>query len=203
MKTAFGGVFAVIFGFPLERSIITRERASSTYRTSSYFLSKTVTDVPKTLFFNTLFCVIVYWMVGLKAEAGAFFIFVLVIFLTSFIAESLAIAVSVMTGDAQSAAGIIPVFIILAVLFGGFFIGSEDLAAWIGWVRWLSFVFYAFNALGRNEFTGELFGDEILENFNSLTVWENIAALCGLLLVFRFGGYLFLHYLRGPKFLKF
>lgn len=170
-----------------------------------------MTDFPKTLFFNALFSVIVYWMVGLEPTAGAFFIYLLVIFLTSFISESLAIAVSVMTGDAQSAAGIIPVFIILAVLFGGFFIGASELDGWIAWAKWLSFVFYAFNALGKNEFQNRVFdnaeiqaaNDQALANFNDLSVWENVAALCGLMVVFRLTGYLFLHYLRGPKFLKF
>lgn len=205
VKTAFGGVFAVIFGFPLERSIVTRERAANMYRTSSYFLSKTTTDIPKTLLFNFLFTVIVYFMIGLKSTAGAFFIFLLVVFLTSALAESLAIAISVMTGDVQSAAGIIPVFVILAVLFGGFFIGSEQLAGWIGWAKYLSFIFYAFNALGKNEFSGqEPFGNEIIrELFNDLSIWENIAALCAIFAIFRLIGYLFLHYLRGPKFLKF
>lgn len=203
INQAFGGVFSVIFGFPLERSIVTRERASSTYRTSSYFLSKTVTDLPKTLFFNTLFCVITYWMIGLKADAGAFFTFLLVVFVTSSLAESLAIAVSVMAGDAQAAAGIIPVFVILALLFGGFFINSEQLAEWIAWAKYLSFVFYAFNALGRNEFTGQKDEETLLQTFSNLTIWENVAALVAIYSVFRFTGFLFLRYLRGPKFLKF
>lgn len=205
INQAFGGVFAVIFGFPLERSVVTRERASSTYRTSSYFLSKTVTDFPKTLFFNVIFCLIVYWMIGLRADAGAFFIFLLVIFLISTLAESLAIAVSIMTGDAQAAAGIIPVFVILAILFGGFFIESEQLAGWISWAKYLSFVFYAFNALGRNEFQGNPPGSPTgsQDIFSDLTVWENVAALVAIFVLFRLAGYLFLQYLRGPKFLKF
>lgn len=204
INQAFGGVFSVIFGFPLERSVVTRERASSTYRTSSYFLSKTVTDLPKTLFFNLLFSLITYWMIGLKTEAGAFFTFVLVLFLTTSLAESLAIAVSVMTGDAQAAAGIIPVFVILAVLFGGFFIGSEQLPGWIGWAKYLSFVFYAFNALGKNQFSGDgEFSEQLLEPFNSLSIWENVAALVAIYAVFRYLGYFFLHFLRGPKFLRF
>eukprot|EP00178_Gracilaria_changii_P026509 TRINITY_DN815_c0_g1_i2.p1 TRINITY_DN815_c0_g1~~TRINITY_DN815_c0_g1_i2.p1 ORF type:complete len:645 (+),score=141.24 TRINITY_DN815_c0_g1_i2:205-2139(+) len=202
INQAFGGVFAVIFGFPLERSVVTRERASNMYRTSSYYLSKTVTDLPKSLFFNSLFSVIVYWMVGLKPTAGAFFIFLLVVFLTTVLAESLAIAVSILAGDAQTAAGIIPVFIILALLFGGFFIGSEELGDWIAWAKYLSFIFYAFNALGHNEFSGRAHADVILRNFNDLSILENTLALFALLVAFRLIGYLFLKFLRGPKFLK-
>lgn len=202
INQSFGGVFAVIFGFPLERSVVTRERASNMYRTSSYFLSKTATDLPKTLFFNTLFSIIVYWMVGFKQTAGAFFIFILVIFLTSVLSESLAIAVSIMTGDAQTAAGIIPVFIILALLFGGFFIESGELDGWISWAKYLSFIFYAFNALGHNEFPGRPHAEEILPTFNDMSITENILALLAILLIFRLIGYLFLKFLRGPKFLK-
>lgn len=173
------------------------------YRTSSYFLSKTVTDMPKTFLFNTLFSAIAYWMIGLESSAGAFFLFVLVIFLVSSLAESLAVAISILTGDAQTAAGIIPVFIILAVLFGGFFIGSGALPGWIGWAKWLSFVFYAFNALVKNEFEGTPDWERIRDDFNGLSIWENILVLVGFNVVLRTVGYLFLQYLRGPKFLKF
>lgn len=203
INQAFGGVFAVIFSFPLERSVVTRERASSTYRTSAYFLSKTMTDIPKSFLFTLTFSAISYFMIGLRQEVGAFFTFVLVIFLTTFLAESLAIAVSVMTGDAQAAAGIIPVFVILAVLFGGFFIEGESLPGWLSWAEYLSFVFYAFSALGKNQFRGDEFEDVLLEPFNELSIWENVGCLVVILIVFRLIGYLFLQYLRGPKFLKF
>ena len=72
------------------------------YRTSRYFLCNTMTDAPKTLLFNAIFTSIVYWMVGLKATAGAFFSFLLVLFLVSAFSESLAVAISVLTGDPQA-----------------------------------------------------------------------------------------------------
>lgn len=206
INQAFGGVFAVIFGFPLERSVVTRERAANTYRTSSYFLSKTFTDMPKAFFFNILFTLILYWMVGLRSTAGAFFTFAFIVFLTSFLAESLALAISILTGDAQAAAAVIPVFVIMALLFGGFFINSEQLDKWISWAKYLSFVFYAFNALVKNEFNdGSQFSEELLSDgqYNDLSIWENAAALIGILIVFRLMGYLFLQYFQAPKFLKF
>lgn len=209
INQAFGGVFAVIFGFPLERSVVTRELAANTYRTSSYFLSKSLSDIPKTLTFNILFAAVLYWMVGFHASAGGFFLFVIVIFVVSYIAESLAIAVSIMTGDAQAAAAVIPVFIIMSLLFGGFFIDTEDLDGWIGWARYLSFVFYGFNALVKNEFERRVedgmteLQDDLNNRYNSFSVWENIGFLALFILFYRALGYIFLKYLRGPKFLKF
>lgn len=116
INQSFGAAFGVIFQFPLERSVVTRERASNMYRTSSYFLSKAVTDMVKSALFNVMFSIIVYWMVGLRAEAGAFFQFILVIFLMSTFAESLALAVSVLTGDPQASTSLIPVFMVLCIL---------------------------------------------------------------------------------------
>lgn len=116
INQSFGAAFGVIFQFPLERSIVTRERASNMYRTSSYFLSKTVTDMAKTFTFNMMFALIVYWMVGLRADVLVFFQFVLVLFTLSTFSESVALAISVLTGDPQASSSLVPVVVILCVL---------------------------------------------------------------------------------------
>lgn len=77
---AFGGALSGIFLFPLECSIV---------RTSSYFITKAMADMPKTLLLNALFGVIIYFKVGLRLDAGAFFKFLLVIFLVSTLTEGI------------------------------------------------------------------------------------------------------------------
>ena len=208
INQSFGGVFSVIFQFPTERSVITRERASNMYRTSSYYVSKTIMDMPKTLLFNTIFSIIVYWMVGLRADAGAFFKFLLVVFLVSTFAESWALAVSIMVGDPQVSASLIPVFVILCVLFGGFFIESEQLPSWLHWFKFVSFVFYGFAALTINEFPSTSSDPVVaqvreLAGFSNIPYWANVGALVGLILIAKICGFLCLKYLRGPRFLKF
>ncbi len=208
INQSFGGVFSVIFQFPSERSIITRERASNMYRTSSYFVSKTMTDMPKTLVFNTIFSLIVYWMVGLRADAGAFFKYLLALFLVSTFSESLALAVSIMAGDAQASASLIPVFVILCILFGGFFIEADQLPDWLKWFKFVSFIFYGFGALTINQFPSDSTDPVVaqvrqLAGFSPIPYWVNIAALAGLTLFVKCIGFLFLRYLRGPRFLKF
>ncbi|KAI3859996.1 hypothetical protein MKW92_050831 [Papaver armeniacum] len=59
--------------FPLERMMLTKERSSSMYRLSSYFIAKTVADLPMGLVLPTVFVVITYWMGGLKPAAAHFF----------------------------------------------------------------------------------------------------------------------------------
>lgn len=208
INQSFGGVFAVIFQFPLERSVVTRERATNMYRTSSYFLSKTLTDMPKTFIFNFLFSLVVYWMAGLRREGGAFFQFVLTLFLISTFTESLAVAVSVLTGNPQAAASLIPMLVILCILFGGFFIESGRLPLWIAWFKYASFIFYGYTAMTNVEFpvnTAIAVEKSIRQQsgFSDLNYWVCIGALVGLTVGIKIVGYLFLRYLRGPKFLRF
>lgn len=186
-------------------SVITRERASATYRTSSYYVSKVVTDLPRTAFFSILFSAIVYFIIGLKIEVGAFFRFVLVVFGISGFGESLAIAISIFTGNAQASAALAPVIVIISVLFSGLFTQTDQIPAAVRWIKWISFVFYAANAFAKNEFPGRLGGDEILDSagFNGISYWGNLGALYGLAIALRTFGYLALKFLRGPKFMKF
>lgn len=208
INQSFGAAFGVIFQFPLERSVVTRERASNMYRTSAYFISKTVTDMAKTFFFNMLFSLLVYWMVGLRRDAVSFFRFTLVLFCLSTFAESLSLAVSVLTGDPQASASLVPVFVVLCVLFGGFFIQSSQLPYWIGWFRYVSFIYYGFNALANIQFPQDSTDIAVMRireqsDLNNFSYGESIGVMIGLILVIKILGYLFLKFLRGPKFLKF
>jgi len=197
----FGGAFAIIFVFPLERSVVTRERASGTYRVSSYFVAKTLCELPRTFFFNMLFSCILYWMVGLRATAGAFFFFVLIVFVTTVTAESLALAISILAADPQAASALIPVALIISVLFGGFFIEGDQIYDWLVWIKWTSLVQYAFIALVTNEFEGRVIEDLVVPS-NGFTKWENMAFLVLILLVLRALGYFFLLKFRAPTFDK-
>ncbi len=39
------------------------------------------------------------------------------------------------------------------MLFGGFYLNSEDYPSWLGWIQWLSPFKYALEALAHNEFS--------------------------------------------------
>lgn len=52
----------------------------------------------------------------------------------------------------QAAAAVLPVFIICAMLFSGFFIGSDSIPAYIAWGQYLSYIKYAFAGVSINQF---------------------------------------------------
>ncbi|MFS7906061.1 putative ABC-2 type transporter [Helianthus anomalus] len=52
--------------------MLTKERSSGMYRLSSYFMSRTIGDLPMELVLPTFFCIVTYRMAGLKPNLGSF-----------------------------------------------------------------------------------------------------------------------------------
>lgn len=105
------GIFSalsVINSFPSERLLVLRERAAGTYQVSAYFLAKNVADALIQLPGPIIFSCIVYWMVGLQADAGKFFIFLAFMVLTSMTSTSLALMVSALARTTTLSVTILP-----------------------------------------------------------------------------------------------
>eukprot|EP00179_Madagascaria_erythrocladioides_P005209 CAMPEP_0198312416 /NCGR_PEP_ID=MMETSP1450-20131203/3790_1 /TAXON_ID=753684 ORGANISM="Madagascaria erythrocladiodes, Strain CCMP3234" /NCGR_SAMPLE_ID=MMETSP1450 /ASSEMBLY_ACC=CAM_ASM_001115 /LENGTH=678 /DNA_ID=CAMNT_0044015361 /DNA_START=101 /DNA_END=2137 /DNA_ORIENTATION=+ len=202
VNQGFGGVFSVIFAYPLERAVVLRERSSSTYRVLTYMLARTIADIPRNFFFNIIFALIVYFMVGLRANFVSFIYFVAVILCCVTIAQGLTLCIATFTPDPQTSAAITPVFMILFMLFGGFFIDVDSIPAAVGWIRYLSFIFYGMNGLLHNQFDGSASEQAIVDTFElELSRGASLAVLVGLATGFRVLWYVIL-VLRGPKFSK-
>lgn len=77
----FFPVFTAIFTFPQERAMLSKERAADMYRLSAYFVARTTSDLPLDLILPVLFLIIVYFMAGLRMDAGSFFLTMLTVFL--------------------------------------------------------------------------------------------------------------------------
>lgn len=74
--SAFGAMFSALNTFPTERGVVNRERASKMYHVLPYYCARFICDMPVRVGQGLLFGCIVYWIVGLKPAASAFFVFV-------------------------------------------------------------------------------------------------------------------------------
>ena len=63
--------------FPPERGLMIRERSTGSYRVGPYFLAKSTSDIGTFTVSPMLYATSVYWCIGLRPEAGAFFVFLL------------------------------------------------------------------------------------------------------------------------------
>eukprot|EP00871_Galdieria_phlegrea_P002746 jgi/Galph1/3472/GphlegSOOS_G2149.1 len=218
INQSFVSIFGTVFAFPLERSIVLRERASGMYRVSAYYLTKTFAELPRSIILSLVFCTILYWMVGLRDDARSFFLFLVVVFLTSLTAEALALTVSAGAPTPQIAAAIIPLFLVISLLFGGFFLSNAQIPNYFVWLKYMSFIKYSFGALMHIQFDGFTFqlstpscsstggvcdGNNVLQasGTTDFSLGGNIGLLVTILVIFRVAAYLVLR-ITGPKFDK-
>ena len=78
---AFGSIICYMTPLAIlerERPMVYRERHSCMYDSVAYSLAMAIVEVPWTAFISLWTCTILYFMVGLKADAATFWHFVLV-----------------------------------------------------------------------------------------------------------------------------
>ncbi|KAG8885259.1 hypothetical protein FRB97_001705 [Tulasnella sp. 331] len=156
-SVAFLG-FMSIAGIPAfieERQVFVRERMNGLYGPGAYVIANSVCTVPYLFACSLLFCVLIYWSIGLHPGATAFFRFLAVLFIAVYAAES------------QSAlvAAIIPIFVAALAIasfmngfwmsVGGYFIKAVNLPKfWYYWAHFIDYQAYAFDLLVYNDLKG-------------------------------------------------
>lgn len=148
--TGFTSLFGALTTFPAERSVLRRERQSGAYRLSAYYFAKCAADIPVSCVFPTLVACIVYWTVGLRADAGAFFGYIGTILLVSQVAQSLGVLVSAAVLDFQRSITVSSVLMLGFMLTSGFY--STEIPDVLTWIKFIGFPTYGYSLMVFNEF---------------------------------------------------
>jgi len=212
------GVFSALIlinSFPSERLIVLRERASGAYYVSAYYVAKMLAEVAVQLAFPLLFSCIVYWLVGLQADAGKFFIFVCFMELCSLAATSLALMISTFCRTITLSITVLPLILELCRLYGGGYLPPSRLPAYFSWLDALSFVKYSYTGIALNELEGlelhcdpdELVGgscpitsgQQVIEQegFDYITIWGCALVLLAMIVFFRILAFVGLRWIKG------
>ncbi|KAL9324948.1 hypothetical protein ACSQ67_005593 [Phaseolus vulgaris] len=88
----FFPLFNAIFAFPLDRPMLIKERSSSMYHLSSYYVAGTVGDLPMELVLPTIFVTISYWMGGLKPSLVTFVFTLLIMLFNVLVSQGIGLA---------------------------------------------------------------------------------------------------------------
>ena len=221
INQSFGGIFNTINTFVLEKAIVMRERQAKSYYLSSYYCTKIITALPIDIFTPLLFACIVYWIVGLNPDPFAFFMFCFITVAVSLAAIGLGFCVGSIAPTVDAASAMAPTFMVLMILFGGFYINTENIPDWIEWLSNVSTIQWTFAAFCINEFKGVEFvcddismnsdnssgsqqgdegcvrtGEQVIEllSFDSYTLWECVGYLFILMAVFHVIAFLVLRF---------
>lgn len=205
-QVAIGGIFGIaqplLLRFPMDRGIFLREYATQTYGAVPYFLSKTLVELPQSLLNAAICWTSAYWLMGLH---GNFLFFVLIFWLTGTAAASTALLVGSVAANAEVAMQAAPAIFVPQLLFGGFFIRTEQIPVWLRWSQWLCSLKYGVNLYLLNEFGQETAQDWPVEARETAQVqlidgngvepdlaWVYIGVLLAITIVVRLLSILFL-----------
>nr|CAB3219647.1 ABC transporter G family member 14-like [Phallusia mammillata] len=222
---SFNSLFDVLVVFPSEREVVNKERMGGSYRLSSYYIAKTISEAPLTIVLPSISTVIVYWMAGLNGfnDIWAFFGTWLVMILVTFTAQSLGMFVSTATMDFEHGL-VLAIFLMISfMLLGGFYV--KNIPPWLSWMAYLSPIYFSWSLMLLLEFnsdtrvlcdnttsafescvstpernsTGYVLSSDILQS-NSVNdpAWVCVVSLLAMLVGFRVIGYIMLRLFHKP-----
>ncbi|KAJ9567855.1 hypothetical protein OSB04_003821 [Centaurea solstitialis] len=146
----FFPLFQAIFTFPQERDMLAKERASGMYRLSSYFVSRTMGDLPMELVLPTCFCIITYWMAGLRPDLGSFLYALTTLLLCVLVSQALGLALGALVMDLKSATTLGSVIMLSFMLAGGYYV--QNVPPFISWIKYISISQHTYKLLVGSQY---------------------------------------------------
>lgn len=145
--------FAELASTMLGRPIVNKHRAYTFHRPSALWLAQILVDLAFASVQIFVFSVIVYFMTGLVRDAGAFFIFVLII-VTGYLSMTLFFrTIGCLCPDFDYAIKFAAVIITLFVITSGYIIQYQSQQVWLRWIFYINALGLGFAAMMMNEFS--------------------------------------------------
>jgi ABC-type multidrug transport system permease subunit len=209
------GVLNVVIA---QRAVYYRERASKTYTVEPFNFGMLFAEIPYLLLTGTIFVCIMYFMVGFDADFGDFMFFWLIFTTYMSMMTFYGQFLSIMFPTVQIAQTVGSAVVTIWNLFCGFLVPRPKIPTFWIWLYWLSPIRYALESLSGSQFYCEggidvcpwiyvtedktikpktvwaFVSDEFGFNYDSR--WPDFFAILAFLIVFRFGGFLGLKYVK-------
>ncbi|KAJ3251958.1 hypothetical protein HK103_001985 [Boothiomyces macroporosus] len=197
MTFTFGNVIPIINAFPETKRLIKRERAAGSYRSTSAFFAKVVSTLPMLVVVACLVGGPIYWIIGLYNNVENYFIFIFILFLQAFTANSMGLLIGSAVPNTSVGLIVTPMVLVVFVLFSGIILNLNTVPVYLRWIQWISFVTYTMKALSQNEFNANAVfactkqpcfkdGPSVINayGFDNPDLWGSIAANAGLAIGF-------------------
>ncbi|CAK7567123.1 MAG: Multidrug resistance protein [Sporothrix epigloea] len=160
-----------------QRPIVEKHARYALYHPSAEAVASMLCDMPYKIINCFTFNLGIYFMTNLRREAGPFFFYLLISFVTV-LAMSMIFRTIASASRTLSQAMVPAALIILGlVVFTGFVIPIDYM---LGWCRWMNFIdplAYSFESLMVNEFSGRQFTCDTYVPSNSVSGYENISGV--------------------------
>ncbi|CAL0299728.1 unnamed protein product [Lupinus luteus] len=196
----FFPLFNAIFVFPLERPMLKKEKSSGMYHLSSYYVARTIGDLPMELVLPTIFVTITYWMGGLKPSLVTFVLTLLIMLFNVLVSQGIGLAIGAILMDVKQATTLASVTMLVFLLAGGYY--NHHMPSFIAWLKYISFSHYCYKLMvGVQYSVNEVYDCAPglhcrIRDFPSIkclnidNMWSDVAALTAMLIGYRVVAYL-------------
>jgi len=164
--------------FMAMRDIFYKQRGANFFRTSSYVLANSISQLPICIAETLIFGTLVYWMCGFVSHAEQFFLFLLILFLTNVGLGSFFFALTSAAPDINIATPISMASTLIFIIFAGFIITESQIPDYFIWIYWITPVSWTLRALAVIEYRApeldvcEYGGIDYCTEFNGLKMGE-------------------------------
>jgi ABC-type multidrug transport system ATPase subunit len=136
----------------LGRPVLIKHKHFAFFHPAAFCISQIVADIPIILLQISHFTIVLYFMVGLKVSADAFFTHWILIFAATMCLTAMFRAVGAAFRTFDGASKISGFLTTALVVYTGFLIQKPQMHPWLGWIFWINPMAYAFEAILANEF---------------------------------------------------
>ncbi|KAK6527856.1 hypothetical protein TWF281_009128 [Arthrobotrys megalospora] len=154
LLNAFSSLIEIISLYS-KRSIVEKHNRYALYHPSAEALSSFVMDLPYKITNGLITNIILYFMTGLRRQAGPFFFFFLISFTMTLAISTFFRFFASVTKTVDQAMAPSSIIIIALVLYTGFAIPVQYMKGWASWIRWVNPISYGFESVMVNEFHGQ------------------------------------------------
>lgn len=141
--------------FSNERILVKRERASRTYRLTTYFTARVISLIPWRQLCMAVFSLIVYYLAGFRTDSFVYFlIYFGICQLIMLVMFSFGLILSAYTRSFVMALLGLNIIIDFFITFGGVALQYGAITPVLRWLSYLSPMFYSNQALTQNEVSG-------------------------------------------------
>ncbi|DAZ92658.1 TPA: hypothetical protein N0F65_001618 [Lagenidium giganteum] len=138
--------------FMAARDVFYKQRGANFYRTSSYVLACSVSQIPLALIESVVFGTLVYWMCGFVSNAGAFIVYLVLLILTNLAFAAWFFFLSAIAPDLHIAKPLSMVSLLFFVLFAGFVIARGQIPDYFIWIYWINPIGWCLRSLAVNQY---------------------------------------------------
>ncbi|KAL9044464.1 MAG: hypothetical protein Q9214_002399 [Letrouitia sp. 1 TL-2023] len=137
------------------RPVLAKHKSFALFHPAAFCIAQIAADLPVLFFQVSQFSLVLYFMVGLKLTAAAFWIFWITLFAIAMCITAVMRAIGAAFTTFDGATKLSGFWFSALVIYTGYFIPKPQMHPWFVWIYWINPLSYGFEMLLSNEVHGQ------------------------------------------------